>query len=69
MHLSADVLGSSMDEFQNSWEDSIDMKPSYLYSRLTPIFNSHGLLGSNVSVDAYEKNKDTDPRIEGRCSV
>ena len=36
-HLSADVLGSSMDEFHNSWEGSIDMKLSYFYSRITSI--------------------------------
>ena len=62
-HLSADLLGSSMDEFHNSREVSIDMQLSYFYSRLTSIFNSHGLLGSNVSVEDYEQNKDTAPRI------
>ena len=52
-----------MDEFHNSWESSLGIKHSYFNSRLTYIFNSHGLPVINVSVEAAEKNSDTAPII------
>ena len=45
------------------------MKLSYFYSRLTSVFNSHGLLDSNVSVEAYDQKIDTVPSIEYQYSV
>ena len=68
-HLSDDALGRRMDEFHNSWESYLDIKISDFNSRLTSVFNRHGFPGSNVSVEAAEKNIDTAPSIEGRYSV
>ena len=68
-NLSTYVLGSRMDEFQNSWEISLDNKISYFNSRLTFILNRHGLSGINVSFEAVDKNTDIVPRIEGCYSV
>ena len=64
-HLSDDALGRRMNEFHNSWESYLDIKLSGFNSRLTSVFNSNGLPGSNMSVGVSDKNKDIAPRIEG----
>ena len=58
-----------MDEFQNSWEISLDIKISYFNSLLSCSFNSHGVSVSNVSVKDVGKNIYTAPSIEGRYYV
>ena len=68
-NLSDDALGRRIHKFHNSWGISIDIKLSYFNSRLTSVLTIHDLPGSNVSVEAAEKNSDTAPRIEGRYYV
>ena len=67
--LSADALSRRMDKFHNSWESYLDIKLSYINSRLTSVSNSHCLPGSNVPVEAAEKNSDNAPSIEDCYSV
>ena len=54
-NLSNDELGRGLDKFHNSLESYLEIKLSDLKSRLTSVFNSHGLPGNNVSVEAVEK--------------
>ena len=68
-HLSSDALGRRMDEFQNPWESSLDIKLSDFNSRLASVLNIHGFPRSNVSVEADKQNTDTAPSIEGPYSV
>ena len=67
-NFSADAICRRMDEYHNSWESLLDIKPSNFNSRHTSVLNRHALSGSNASVEAADKTSDTAPRIEGRLS-